>query len=379
MRVIIAGGGTGGHLFPGIAVAEELRRKDVSRDIFFVGTGHGIEAKVIPKEGYPLKFIRAEGMLGKSFLKKLKAVFVLFLSISDSFRILKSVKPDIVIGVGGYASAGMLLSAHFKGIPTVILEQNSVPGFANRFLGRFADAVAVTYQDSMNFFPKEKTYLTGNPIRKYILRTDERKAYSVFPIEKGKFTVFVFGGSSGARSINNSMIEALNYMLDLRQTIQFIHQTGEKDYERVTEAYRGLGFKGIVIPFIYRMAEAYSLADIVVCRAGATTLAEITAIGKAAVLIPYPYAVYNHQEHNARKLEDMGAARMILDREMNGETLAKAIRELYFDERARREMQRVAAAFGKNDAAERVVDIAVSLVKSAKKGNTKNSVNTERI
>ncbi|MBI3592035.1 MAG: putative lipid II flippase FtsW [Nitrospirae bacterium] len=327
------------------------------------GSAAGLEARVIPREGYPIKFIRAEGLVGKSILKKIRALIVSLLSLIDSFRILRSVRPSVVIGVGGYASAGVILSAYLKGIPTMILEQNSVPGFANRFLSRFADAVAVTYQESINFFPKDKTYLTGNPIRKHILKRDEQKAYSLFHLDKNRFTVFVFGGSLGARSINYSMIEALNYLLDLRQNIQFLHQTGEKDHEKVTEAYRRLGFNGIVVPFIYQMAEAYTVADMVVCRAGATTLAEIAAIGKPAVLIPYPYAASNHQEYNARKLEDMGAAKMIPDRALSGEALADSIRELYSDEKARREMQRAAAAFGKVDAAEKVVDIALSLIK----------------
>ncbi len=363
MRIIIAGGGTGGHLFPGIALADEFKEQGLSRDIVFVGTEHGIESKIVPREGYPLKFLRAEGILGKSFFKKVKALLVFLLSFFDSYKILRFIRPDIVIGVGGYASAGILLTAHFRGIPTIILEQNSVPGFANRLLGKFVDAIAVTYQESIAFFPQDRTYLTGNPIRKHILRADENKAYSLFPLERGKFTVFVFGGSAGAQSINQSMTEALNYLLDLRHNIQFLHQTGEKDHAKVTGAYRNLGFSGIVVPFIYQMAEAYSIADIVVCRAGATTLAEITAIGKPAILVPYPYAASNHQEHNARRLEDMGAARLILDRDLSGEALAGAVRDLYNDEKARKDMQKVASVFGRNDAAERVVDIAMSLVK----------------
>ncbi len=384
MKIIIAGGGTGGHLYPGIAVAEEfLNRSRESgvrsqesgvrsqeskdriqkTDIVFVGTEHGIEARVIPREGYPIMFLKAEGLVGKSLLKKIKAFIAFVISIVGAYRILRSVRPDVVIGVGGYASVGMVLTAHLKGIPTIILEQNSVPGFANKFLAKFVDAIALTYQESMSFFPHDISYLTGNPIRKRILERDEKKAYSLFPLETGKFTVFVFGGSRGARSINRSMIEALNYLLDLRQNIQFLHQTGETDCEKVRDTYRRLGFNGIVVPFVYQMAEAYTVADIVVCRAGATTLSEITAIGKAAILIPYPHAASNHQEFNARKLEDMGAAKMILDRELNGETLSDAIRELYSEEKAREEMQKAAAAFGRIDAAERIVDIAMSLVK----------------
>ncbi|MBZ0158050.1 MAG: undecaprenyldiphospho-muramoylpentapeptide beta-N-acetylglucosaminyltransferase [Alphaproteobacteria bacterium] len=368
VKVIIAGGGTGGHLFPGIATAEELRDRGAARDIVFVGTEHGLEARVVPREGYPLRFVRAEGLVGKSFAKKARALFLFLLSLYDSRRILSSVRPDIVIGVGGYASAGMLLAAHLKGISTLVLEQNSVPGLTNRFLGKFVDAVAVTYQESMDFFPKDKTYLTGNPIRRHILKKepgkDSDQSYALFHLEKNLFTVFISGGSLGARSINTAMVEALHYLLDLRHTIQFLHQTGEKDHEKVMEAYRRLGFKGMVVPFIYQMAEAYSLADLVVCRAGASTLAELTAVGKPAVLIPYPYAAANHQEFNARKLEDMGAARVILDRDLNGETLSTTIRTLYADQRARKEMQRASSAFGRGDAAERVADIALSLVKT---------------
>lgn len=366
MKVIIAGGGTGGHLFPGIAVAEEFRARGFTREIIFVGTGHGIEAKVIPREGYPLRFVRAEGLVGKSFFRKARALVYFLFSLFDSYRIARSVRPDIVIGVGGYASVGMLLIARMKGIPTMVLEQNSIPGFANRFLGKFADAVAVTYQESMSFFPKTNTYLTGNPIRKYILTRDEEAAYALFPLRRGTFTVFISGGSLGARSINHAVVEALNYLLDLRQNIQFLHQTGEKDHDAVMETYRRLGFDGIVVPFIYRMAEAYALADIAVCRAGATTLAELTAVGKPAILIPYPYAASNHQEYNARKLEDMGAAKVILDRDVNGEILAATIRSLYDNVVLRKEMQKAAAVFGRVDAAEKVVDIAVSLTKNKK-------------
>ena len=370
MKIIIAGGGTGGHLYPGIAVAEELlfrtqkvEHKIQKGDIVFVGTEHGIEHKVIPREGYPIKFLKAEGLVGKSLLKKIRAFFVFLLSILGSFRILRTVIPNIVIGVGGYASVAMVLSAKFSGIATLILEQNSVPGLANRFLGIFVDAVAVTYQESMSFFPEDKTYLTGNPIRRQVLIRDEKKAYSVFPLKKGKFTVFIFGGSSGARSINYSAVESLNYLLDLRQDIQFLHQTGDQDYEKVREAYRRLGFNGVVVPFIYQMPEAYTIADVVICRAGATTLSEITAIGKPAILIPYPYASASHQEYNARKLQDMGAAMMILDSELNGELLAGSIKRIYGNEDLRKEMQMTAIAFGKVDAAEKIVDIALRLIK----------------
>lgn len=363
MRVIIAGGGTGGHLFPGIAIAEELNRRDSSTEVIFVGTEHGIEARIIPREGYSIKFLRAEGLVGVSLSKKLRAIWKIFLSLIDSYRILRTVKPDIVIGAGGYASVGPVVTAFFMTTPTMITEQNSVPGLANRVLGKIAGSIGVTYQESISFFPREKTFLTGNPIRVRILKGSRDASYNIFSLEKDKFTIFVFGGSSGARSINRAVVDAFNHILDIKDDIQFLHQTGEHDYEYVREAYRKWGFKGTVAPFIYQMAEAYAVADIVISRAGATTLSEITAIGKAAILIPYPYAAGHHQEFNASKLFEMKAARMILDHELRGEVLAANIRELYVNKELRYEMEKHSRSVGRPDAAQKIVDIAMSLIR----------------
>jgi UDP-N-acetylglucosamine--N-acetylmuramyl-(pentapeptide) pyrophosphoryl-undecaprenol N-acetylglucosamine transferase len=361
MKIIIAGGGTGGHLFPGIAVAEEFLKRDPANRILFAGTRHGIEARVIPREGYQIRFLKAEGMVGRSLLRQIKAVFLFIFSLFQAMRIITTERPDIVIGVGGYASAGMVLAARIRGITTVVMEQNSVPGFANRFLGRFAGAIAVTYQESFSYFDRDRTFLTGNPVRKSILSKDSPATGTAFAAGKDRFNILVFGGSQGARAINRAITEALNYLLDIRQNIQFIHQTGERELKAAADAYRKLGFKGTVEPFIYRMADAYEAADMVICRAGATTLAEVTATGKAAVLVPYPFAASNHQEFNARKLEDMGAAIVILERQLTGEHLAKAIRELYENGDRRAQIQKASKAIGRTDAAERIVDLAISL------------------
>ncbi|TAL23807.1 MAG: undecaprenyldiphospho-muramoylpentapeptide beta-N-acetylglucosaminyltransferase [Nitrospirae bacterium] len=369
MRVIIAGGGTGGHLFPGLAIAEELKRRDEKAEVIFVGTEHGIEARIIPREGYPIKFLRAEGMVGVSILRKFRALLKMFLSIADSYSIIRTVRPDIVIGVGGYASVGPVLTAFLASIPTMIVEQNSVPGLANKTLGKFAGAVGVTYQESIPFFPNTKTFLTGNPIRLRILKGSKDAAYNIFSLERDKFTIFIFGGSSGAKSINRAMVDAFNHIQDLKEDVQFLHQTGERDYEYVRESYRKWGFKGTVAPFIYQMAEAYAVADIVISRAGATTLAELTAIGKPAILIPYPYAAGHHQELNAGKLLEMKAARMILDHELRGDVLAENIRGLYVNKELRLEMERHSRTVGRPDAAQRIVDIAMSLIKQSAAGN----------
>ena len=365
MRVMIAGGGTGGHLFPGLAVADEFRSRDASTEVVFVGTEYGIEARIVPREGFPIRYLRAEGLVGVSMLRKVRAAAKIFLSVIDSYRIITDVKPDIVIGVGGYASGTTTLLAFFLSIPTMVLEQNSVPGMTNKMLGRFVNTVCITYQESISHFPRGKTFLTGNPIRMQIMKGSTEAAYKLFSLEKGLFTIFSFGGSSGARSINRALVDALNHMRDLREKIQFLHQTGPRDYEGVRDAYRKAGFKGTIAPFIYQMGEAYAAADIVISRAGATTLAELTALGKPSILIPYPYAAGDHQEINARKLREIGAAKMIRDRELNGESLARAVRELYADEAARADMERNSRAVGRPDACARVVDIAMSLMKSA--------------
>jgi UDP-N-acetylglucosamine--N-acetylmuramyl-(pentapeptide) pyrophosphoryl-undecaprenol N-acetylglucosamine transferase len=307
--------------------------------------------------------MRAEGVVGRGVLKQVRALGIFVLSFRQARRIIQDLRPNIVIGVGGYASAAMVLVAALKGIPTLILEQNSVPGFANRFLCFFARAIAVTYQESLPYFPREKTFLTGNPVRKHLVGRDIQNSGGTFGLLKDRCTIFVFGGSLGAAKINQAMIDALPHLLDLRQAIQFLHQTGERDHQKANEAYRRLGFHAAVLPFIHQMAEAYSASDFVVCRAGATTLAEVTAIGKAAVLIPYPHAASNHQEHNARKLEDLGAAIMLLDRECSGEALARAIRELYANIDKRLAMQKASKACGRIDAADRIVDLGMSIMR----------------
>jgi len=364
--VIIAGGGSGGHLFPGIALAEELIRK-AKAEVLFVGSERGIESRVVPKKGYRIKYLPAEGIMGRSFSGKAKALWKLALSLFEARRLLAAMKPDIVIGTGGYASVGPVLMARLMSIPVMIMEQNVVPGAANKLLGKMADAVALTYQESMGGFSKPKCYLTGNPVRPEILSASKEKpSYELFGLEPGLFTIFIFGGSSGARSINNAMINALNYMLDVRESVQFLHQTGEQDYQSVREAYRKLGFRAMVVPFIYQMPEAYSVADLVLSRAGATTLAELTALGKPSILVPYPHAG-EHQDFNARKLEEFGAAKLIRDRELNGQVLSAELKKLINSPGERNEMGTKSKAIGKPDAAERAAELALSIVRTRRR------------
>ncbi len=366
MRVVIAGGGTGGHVFPGIALAQEFMARDANSTVMFIGIERGIESKVIPKEGYQIKYIKAEAFLGKSALKKAMSLARLAFSVFAARSLLKAAEPDVVIGMGGYVSVAPVLAARLLSMPILILEQNLVPGLASRMLSKVADAIAVTYHESMNFFPREKTYLTGNPVRPGIMRGEREKALELFKLDSDRTTVLVIGGSTGAAFINNAVQGALNHLLDMKDEVQFLHQTGQRDYESVRRAYRKLEFKAMVAPFVYQMAEAYAAADLVVSRAGATTLAELTALGKPAIVIPYPYAA-GHQEFNAGKLAETGAARMFTERELTGEILAENLRELCTSEGARAEMARQALALGRPDATKKVVDIATSLARSRKR------------
>lgn len=368
LTIVFAGGGTGGHLFPGIALAEEFQNRKAGDRIVFVGTSHGLEARVIPREGFPLEFIKAGGFVGVSRMRQFKTILMTLGALLDSFRILRKYRPDLVFGLGGYASFATVLMGTIMRIPAVILEQNSVPGFANRVLGKFSDAVCVTYQESISSFPRNRTYLTGNPVRERILRGSRTSGLKMFGLDPSKFTIFIFGGSGGASSINRAMVDALQHLLDIRSEVQFLHQTGEKDYDFVRGSYRNFGYYGMVSPFIFQMAEAYAVSDIVVSRAGATTLAEITALGKPSVLIPFPYAAANHQEMNARKLEKLQAAMLILDRELNGKSLAEAIRQLFRNSEIREKMRQNCRVLGQPRAARKVMEISMSVLRKERVG-----------
>jgi len=366
MNIIIAGGGTGGHLFPALAIAKELERAISGAKVTFVGTARGLEAKIIPKQGFDIRFIRSEGLVGKSVLRTLNAALRIPLSIRESYHILKEIKPDIVLGVGGYSSGPVLFCAKFMGMSTIIHEQNTIPGLTNKILGKIVDTVAVTYHESMKYFPSEKTFLTGNPVRTEILEGSRERGYKTFSLDRDRFTIFVFGGSRGASHINRAVGEALPYLDEYRDKIQFLHQTGDEDFAYMKETYSKREFKGTVMPFAHEMADAYAAADMIISRAGATTLAELTACGKAAILIPYPHAAANHQEVNARKLWDIGAAHVILDRDLSGKSLSDMIKHMLEAPEALSEMERISKSLGSRDATTKVVELMKGLFK--KKG-----------
>ncbi len=354
MKLIIAGGGTGGHLFPGIAVAEEFLARDPANRVLFVGTERGIEARVLPKLGFRLECIAAAGIRGKSGVSQLKGMAMLLYAYSQSRQILKEFQPDRVLGVGGYASGPLVLAARGMQIRRFIHEQNAIPGITNRLLARFVDQVFVSLEQSRRFFPKDKTLLTGNPIRKEIVAevdgaTEETGTGALFRL-------LVFGGSAGAHSINQNMIAALPHLQEVRGQLAITHQTGENDLEEVQSAYAREGFSATVVPFIDNMAEAYRGSDLVICRAGATTIAEVTACGRACLFIPYPHAVDDHQRQNAEALLKEGAGFMLLERELSGERLAKEIRDLIADPQTLAAAGKHARELARPDAARVIVD-----------------------
>ncbi len=359
MKVLIAGGGTGGHLYPGIALAEEVVTRHHANQVVFVGTERGLEARVVPREGYPLETIRAQGLKGKGLVGLLKGLFALPMAFVESIRILQRHKPDVVVGVGGYASGPVVLAAALMGVPTAVQEQNALPGLTNKLLGRFVRVVFTAFEEARPFFPSRKVQLVGNPIRRKLMENFLRSR-----MVHDKFSLLVFGGSLGARGINQRMIDALDHLQDIREQLHIVHQTGKNDLETVRKGYADKGFEAQaqVVEFIEDMSSAYARAELVVCRAGATTLSELTVAKKASILIPFPFATDNHQEVNAQSLVKAGAALMFRESELTGEQLAREIRRLKEDPEKRRQMEKKAGLLGRPEAAKELADVLVELM-----------------
>jgi UDP-N-acetylglucosamine--N-acetylmuramyl-(pentapeptide) pyrophosphoryl-undecaprenol N-acetylglucosamine transferase len=361
MRVLIAGGGTGGHLYPGIAVARELLRRDPKADVTFVGTAAGIESRVLPREGFTLDVIRSGGLKGKSIADRARGVWLLPRSIADGWAVVTKRRPQLVIGVGGYSSGPVVLVAALRGIATMVLEQNAVPGLTNRLLARFVRAAAVTYDSTRSFFG-EKAVVSGNPVRPEFFATAGPQQESALDEQHSGTRILVFGGSQGAHAINVAMVEAAPRLASGGSPLRLVHQTGERDVEMVRTAYRETGLSAVVEPFLFDMGRQLGQADLVVCRAGATTLAEIAAAGKAAILIPLPTATDDHQRKNAEALAGAGAAELLLQTDATGAAIAERILALAGDRERRARIERAARSMAKPSAAKLIVDRALELV-----------------
>jgi UDP-N-acetylglucosamine--N-acetylmuramyl-(pentapeptide) pyrophosphoryl-undecaprenol N-acetylglucosamine transferase len=365
LRVVIAGGGTGGHLYPGIAVARELLTRRPDAQISFAGTARGIESRVVPREGFALDVIRSGGLKGKSIADRARGAALLPMSLVDAWRIVSARRPRLVIGVGGYSSGPVVMVAALRGIATMLLEQNAVPGLTNRLLGPFVRAAAVTFDSTQTFFGA-KAFISGNPVRPEFFAAGPETGMGTDGGNEGtsdhRARVLVFGGSQGAHAINVAMVEAAPELARSGAHLHLAHQTGERDVEMVRAAYREAGLSADVEPFIYDMGRQLGQADVIVCRAGATTLAELTAAGKAAILIPLPTATDDHQRRNAEALERAGAAEILLQQEANGGALASRILALAADADRRARMGAAAHSLARPDAAKAIVDRALALV-----------------
>jgi UDP-N-acetylglucosamine--N-acetylmuramyl-(pentapeptide) pyrophosphoryl-undecaprenol N-acetylglucosamine transferase len=356
LRVVIAGGGTGGHLYPGIAVARELLSRKPDTIVTFAGTAHGIESRVVPREGFELDVLRSAGLKGKSATALMRGVALLPLSGADAWRILARRSPQLVIGVGGYSSGPVMLAAVIRRTPTLLLEQNAVPGLTNRILSRMVSAAAVTFESTMSFFGRDG-FVAGNPVRPEFVGIEAEQQRR----PDGPPRVLIFGGSQGAHAINMAMVEAAP-RLAADGGVDITHQTGERDLDVVRGAYRDAGLAARVEPFLFAMDREMKNADLIVCRAGATTIAELTAAGRAAILIPLPTAADDHQRKNAEVLAGAGAAELIEQQKLTGPLLADRILGLTRDESRRAGMAIAARRLARPDAARVIVDRALALV-----------------
>jgi UDP-N-acetylglucosamine--N-acetylmuramyl-(pentapeptide) pyrophosphoryl-undecaprenol N-acetylglucosamine transferase len=363
LRIVIAGGGTGGHLFPGIAIAQEFEARNLATRIIFVSTGNPLERSVLSKTDFELRSVTAAGIKGRGVWNQLVSLMKIPRGILESRRILKDFSPDLAIGLGSYSAGPVIISAWLQRIPIVIHEQNILPGITNRILARFAERIYISFENTKSNLDSSKVQWTGNPVRNELLDySDGRTADNPDDTGNEIFTVLIIGGSQGAHTINMAVIEALDTLKD-KDHLHFVHQTGAADERQVNEAYRRNNIRCTVRSFFDNMAELYSRADLLICRAGATTVAEITALGKAVIFIPFPHAADNHQVLNAGLLSDEGAAEMIVEQDLSAEILSRKIGYYTAHREALNEMAAKAGQFGNPNAAKNIVDDCYKLIK----------------
>jgi UDP-N-acetylglucosamine--N-acetylmuramyl-(pentapeptide) pyrophosphoryl-undecaprenol N-acetylglucosamine transferase len=365
LTLLIAGGGTGGHLYPGIAVARDLLARVPGARVSFVGTAAGIESRVVPREGFELDVIRSAGLKGKSVQSLARGVGLLPMSAFDAWQVITKRRPSVVIGVGGYSSGPVVALAAARGIPTLLMEQNAIPGLTNRLLAPVVKSAAVTYDEALPYFGA-KAFVSGNPVRPEFFEGEGAHADATQvqgPGSTFQVRVLVFGGSQGAHAINVAMVEAAPRLASASPRLAITHQTGERDLEMVRDGYRRAGLEARVEPFLFQMDREMKQADVIVSRAGATTLAELTAAGRASILVPLPTATDDHQRKNADALVKQGAALMVEQRGLTGDRLATEILTLAGDPPQRRAMSDAARRLARPDAAKVIVDKVVALAR----------------
>lgn len=374
MKVLIAGGGTGGHIYPGITIAQTLMEKYDDVQVLFVGARGGLEETLVPRAGFDFVAIPARYLRRRLSPEVFLTAWTAGKGFWEAWRIVGRFRPDVAVGTGGYVSGPVIAAAAMRRVPVVIQEQNAYPGLTSRLLARVAQRIAIGSEAGASYLGRgDKVVVTGNPIRRDILTTSRREAMAVLGLDSGRKTVLIFGGSQGGRTINRAVVEAAPELLR-RGDVQIVHQTGRAGFADVVAAAGDRAVKHSdervsvghwhILPFIHDMPSAYAAADLVVCRAGAITLAEITAKGLPAVLVPYPYAAERHQDANAAELAEAGAALVVADSDLSGPWLAATVRELLDDDERRQRMAKAALKLGRPDAADRIA----AIVRAAARG-----------
>ena len=351
---MIAGGGTGGHLYLGIALARELQHRQSAGEFLFVGTRRGLEARIVPQEGFRVEFIDSGGLKRMGPLESMRNLLIIPRSLWQARRLIRNFGPDVVVGVGGYSSGPVVLAAWWLGKPTLIMEPNAYPGLANRLLAPVVDRVAVALPDACSYF-RRKADVTGVPVRREFLNLPKRARRA------GELSVLIYGGSQGSRALNSIVCAALPGLKELGAGLKLVHQTGEKELETVRRAYGAADMKSEVQAFFPRIFEQFAAADVIISRAGASTIAEVTAAGKAAILVPFPGAADDHQTRNARALEQHGAARMIPEREWRPGRLAIELGRLMEHPEDIDRMEEQALRLAKPEAASRIAGLIEGL------------------
>ncbi|MFZ5517808.1 MAG: undecaprenyldiphospho-muramoylpentapeptide beta-N-acetylglucosaminyltransferase [Candidatus Zhuqueibacterota bacterium] len=362
-RIVISGGGTGGHVYPGIAIAQAVRQTLPGVEITFVGVKNRIEEKIVPREGYPLKTIHVEYIARKLSLKSFTFIFSLLVGLVQSILFLIRYRPHVVVGTGGYVCGPVVYAAHLLGIPTLIQEQNSYPGITTKILASRVDEIHLAFEEARHHLKKvrddSKFKITGNPVRMSTGGISRAEALAKFGLDTAKKTLLLFGGSQGAAALNKAMLETLPL---LATDIQLIWQTGESDFEPMKRACAALPHRLYIQPFIYTMSEAYACADLAFCRSGAITIAELVQSGLPAIFVPLPHAAEGHQEKNARVLMDAGAAEMILQKDLTPTLLADRIRRLIFDEEKLSKIKANSQKFYHPSSAKMIADSVIRLM-----------------
>lgn len=368
MRIIVSGGGTGGHIYPALTIVRAIQKKISDAEFLYVGTKDGLEADIVPKEGLAFETVNIQGfkrsLTPENFVRGAQA----FGGVVKAMGIVRRFKPDVAVGTGGYVCGPILLASSLMGIPTLIQEQNVMPGVTNRLLSRFVSCIAMGTKEAAEHFPKGKRVFTGNPIREEVIKARSEDGKKMFGLDQKAKTVLVSGGSRGARSINRAMIGVLAHYAG-RNGVQILHVTGKAGYDETMENLQAAGVdlsasKNLFVePYLYNMPQALACADVAVFRAGAIGIAELTARGVPSVLVPYPFAAANHQEMNARAIAAAGAARMILDRELTAERLLSVLAELLSEDAKLKRMAKAAKKLGRPKAADEIASRVIRLAK----------------